>query len=71
MEAPTEYIILRLFDGETNEVFVMFVDRFLTLQSKDELLKLTGKICLFKIKKNEEGASLLTCLKYKVLEEEL
>ena len=70
MQAPSEYIILRLMDGETDEIFPLFIDRYKVEKHKGELLELTNKICLFKIKKDEEGASLLSCIKYKVLEED-
>lgn len=70
MDSPTEYIILKLNDGETDEIFPLFFDRWKVSKHKGELLELTGKICLFKIKKDEKGGGLLTCLKYKVLEEE-
>ena len=69
MDSPTEYIVLTLEDGEADEIFRLFVDRYLVEKHKEEIMSLTNKICLFRVKKEEEGNSLLGCVKFKVLEE--
>ena len=69
MDSPTEYVIFKLIDEETENIYTLFVDRYVTEKSKDELLGLTGKICLLKVEKREEGDSLLSLVKFKVLEE--
>ena len=42
MDSPSEYIILKLNDGETDEIFPLFLDRWTVQKHKDELLELSS-----------------------------
>jgi hypothetical protein len=70
MEAPLEYGILKLSDGDSGEIYTLFMDRFMVDRRKEEILNLGDKICLFRIKKDGGEDALLSCVKYKILEEE-
>ena len=70
MDAPLDYGILKLSDGDSGEVYTLFMDRFMVDRRKEEILNLEDKICLFRIKKDGGEDALLSCVKYKILEEE-
>ena len=70
MDAPLDYGILKLSDGDSGEIYTLFMDRFMVDRRKEEILNLEDKICLFRIKKDGGDDALLSCVKYKILEEE-